>query len=167
MKILFLNDREFILFLNEFYSSELDLESKENLEKYFRKLFLKIHKYYNIVLTGYYNIHLYHDMNYGVIIKINREDLDYYDYFDNGVDMVDMCILVEKQDGFLYRFEDYLEVEPNILKKGMLYRYQNKFYLRLKEKVRTMELGKVLEFSEIVYENLDTILKQGEVLKIV
>ena len=67
MKIYFFDEKEMTLFLNKCYSENLNLDSKGELEQYFKDIFLKIHKYYDITLHGYYNIVLYHDKNYGII----------------------------------------------------------------------------------------------------
>lgn len=159
MKIHFFYDKEMILFLNNYYSASLDIESKENLESYFKELFLRIHKIYKIALYGYYNINLYYDKYYGVILKIQKEDLDYYDYFDKEIDM---RIIVEKNSVFLYQIDDFFELDDEILSKGILYRYQNKIYFKLNENLSWNEMGKLLEFSDIVYENTDVILKYAK-----
>ena len=51
MKILFFDENKLIIYLNNYYCIDLDLKSKDNLEKYFRALFLKINKNYDILLS--------------------------------------------------------------------------------------------------------------------
>lgn len=163
MKIHFFDEKEMTLFLNKYYSDNLNLDSKAELEQYFKDIFLKIHKYYDITLHGYYNIVLYHDQNYGVIIRILKEDLDYYDYFDKEIDM---RIMIDKENIFLYEINDLLDLDKKLLRKGILYRYQDKVYLRLFEKIDSYEMGKLLEFTSVIYEDTDSILKYGRKLKI-
>lgn len=163
MKIHFFSEKEMILFLNKDYSKTINLDSKEELEQYFRDVFLKIHKHYQITLYGYYNIVLYHDKNYGVILHILKEDLDYYDYFDKEIDM---RIMIDKENVFLYEMNDLFDLDHKLLKKGIIYQYQNRLYLRLFEDVTSYEMGKLLEFTDVVYQDTDCILKYGNKLKI-
>ena len=93
---LVINDGKFIVFLNKY--NKIDFENKLKLEKYFRNLFTTIKDKYNIEVNGYYDINIYNDKNYGVIIEIESEDLDYYNYFNQ----IDMEINVLKDSLFLY-----------------------------------------------------------------
>lgn len=164
MKINFFNDESMLIYINNNQVPDLDIESKEVLEKYFKKIFLKLHHNYNINLYGYYNIILYHDDNYGIVINLHKEDLDYYDYFDKEIDM---RIIINKNNFFLYQIDDYFSFSKEELTNTNIYSYKGKLYLRLTKKVDFMTIGKILEKSELVYKDTDIITKHGRKLKTV
>ena len=163
MKILFFDENKLIIYLNNYYCIDLDLKSKDNLEKYFRALFLKINKNYDILLSGYYEIEMFYDSTYGIVIEINKDNLDYFDYYN---DTVDMRIKVNNSKTFLYEIEDIFILSNDILKKGILYKYNNKLYLHFIKKVTDIDIGKVLEFASIEYKKVDEIIRKGTVLNI-
>ena len=85
MKVKAINEDEIIVFLNKKYFYDLDLENDEKVEEYFRDIFKSLVNNYDIALKGSYTIYFYSDKNYGIILKIIREDEIYY--YDNQIDM--------------------------------------------------------------------------------
>lgn len=138
MKVVF-KDNKIIVFLNK----KLDLD-KVNLDIYFKKLFLRIKNKYNLELNGYYDINVYIDNNYGSIIEIENEDLDYYNYFNQ----IDMEIKVNKTT-FLYEI-DYEYLDKELLSKSIVYKQNNKLYFKITDK---NILNKIIECSKIIYDN--------------
>lgn len=159
MKINFFNGQNIVIYLNTFFADKIDLEDSSTLEDYFKELFLRLHKYYHIELSGYYNIIIYHDRFYGMIIKLHKEDLDYYNYCDTEIDM---RILIERNHHFLYEVKDIFDLDKHILKSGILYIYQNHFYFRVTKKISFIELGKLLEQSKMIYQDTESVIRCGK-----
>jgi len=137
--------------------NNLDFKNKKDLEEYFKVLFKKLKEIYNIKISGYYNINVYIDNIYGIIIELEKEQLDYYDYFNN---QVDMHILTEDTK-FLYLIEDYF---PFInLKNIEIYKYKNKIYILPLENTNLIY---ILENSKLVYKETLDILKYGKKVEI-
>jgi len=161
MKIEVIDELNFTIYLNKFYINDIDLKNKDDLENYFKNLFLKLKDSYQMPLSGYYNITIYLDKFYGVIIDIQKEDLEYFDYFGGQIDM--RIAIVD--NSFLYQVKDI-----NILKNqtiyGAIYQYKNHFYFKLEKEIPNNLYLKLLEWSNIIYkENTEIIMKKGKKLK--
>lgn len=151
-----INEDKIIVFLNKAIE-QIDLENEEELEDYFRTLFLNLNSKYNIKLNGFYNVDVYKDNNYGIILEITNEELDYYNYFNQ----VDMKINISTLDTFLYEI-DYIFI--NEIKSKSIYQYKNKLYLKTNDKDN---ISKVLEFVNIIYgQKVEDILKYGKKVNI-
>lgn len=159
MKVLFLSENKLIIYLNDFYAKELNFQDKNEIESYFKTIFIKLKNNYQIKTYGYYDIVLYHDANYGVVIELSREENEYDKTFDTSLDMK---IMIEKDNPFLYELEDPFTIDSQLLKDSTLYLYHNKLYLQLKEKIDYIELGELLEHSILNYKNISEILKCGK-----
>ena len=147
MKTIIKNDK-IIVFLNgQFIQTD-------NLDKYFRKLLLSLNKKYEIPLKGYYNINVYEDKNYGMVLELIYEDMEYYNYFDQ----IDLNINIMADNEFLYKIK--YEFLDNITNNGIVcYKYNNELYLQLKNQ---KNLFHILEFIEVVYDKTSEIKKYGE-----
>lgn len=121
-----------------------------NLEELCRNIINKLKKYYNIDLKGFYNVNIFEDKDYGVVIEFILEDIDfYYDY-----SKVDLHI-IKKEVTFLYQATDLLNLSSNY---G--YYYHNQYYIKVKD----MELSD-WDFGELVYQNTDEIITNGKIIK--
>ncbi len=159
MKLEFYEESNMILFLNNLYLSEIDFKDKDALETYFKSLFLKLHEFYEIEVNGYYHIDIYMDPFYGAIIELEKEELDYLDYDD---DQVDMRICLHKTT-ILYELKEYMELDKSIYD---IIWYHKKWYVKLKEKISSIHLGKLLEYSKMHYhEETERILKNGTLIQ--
>ena len=58
-----------------------------HLEKELKTLFKCLNINYGIKIYGYYNVYIYVDKYYGVVIDICKEDIDYISYDETSVDM--------------------------------------------------------------------------------
>ncbi len=147
MKTIIKNDK-IIVFLNgQFIQTD-------NLDKYFRKLLLSLNKKYEIPLKGYYNINVYEDKNYGMVLELIYEDMEYYNYFDQ----IDLNINIMADNEFLYKIK--YEFLDNITNNGIVcYKYNNELYLQLKNQ---KNLFHILELIEVVYDKTSEIKKYGE-----
>ncbi len=158
MKLLAINEK-IILYLNKMYISSLDFSDKELADKYLKKLFVKISNKYDIEFNGYYLVKLYVDTNYGVIIEIKNEELEYLDYFSNQIEMNTEVVY----GSFLYEISDLNE---EFVDDFTIYKFDNKFYLRVRNDVSDMEMGKLLEHAKIIYGiSVSNIIKKGKVVR--
>lgn len=163
MKIELLDEDTIIVFLNKVREKEKLLLSSNYLEKYFRSLFQTLKNKYQININGYYNIVLYQDSIYGVIIDIKREFSDYLDYYDN---QVDMKIDIDKDSVILFELDNLSLLTEDDYKYIYLYYYNGKIYVRPKKTTEQIRLGKIIESSTIIYGDLSKqILKKGKLIK--
>lgn len=159
MKVNIIDDDNIIVFLNKFYIQNIDFNNRENIEKNFRNIFLKLKHVYGLDIKGYYNIDIYMDEVYGAVLEIEHEDIEYFDYFDNKVDM---RVNVISDYPFLYKINDILRIDKEILKKVVIYLFRNQYYLKLEDEFNNFELGNILENSELIYGDITRdILKIG------
>lgn len=146
MKVKTINEDEIIVFLNKKYFDDLDIQNEKKVEEYFRDIFKSLIDKYNIEIKGSYTIYFYSDKNYGIILKIIKEE-DLY-YYDNQVDMNINFV----NNPFLYKI-NYSNLDKNLLKYSKIYIYKNEFYLKLKNNIDDIILGKIIEISDIIFED--------------
>ncbi|MGE5456442.1 MAG: hypothetical protein ACM3O4_05005 [Ignavibacteriales bacterium] len=153
MKVDIKNENDLIVFLNNKYIENINFNDRNNLETYFRSLFLKLKNIYGINITGYYNINVYINEYFGVVLEMLKEPLECLDYYNS----VDMQVNIIKDCEFLYQVNDFYD-------KYRMYFYKNKLYLRISKDISFIELGKLLENSVLVYGDIvDEILKYGKI----
>lgn len=159
MKVLKNDGKDVVIFLpasNIF----LDRLKKEELEDYFKMIFLKLEERYGIDQSGFYQIYVYKDSYYGAVLEIEEEDIPYLDYIDNEVEM---NIHIPKDTSFMYQLEDIFDLDKEILNASNLYYYQNKFYIELKKEVLKKNYFRLLEYGELIYgEKVKKIQKLGK-----
>lgn len=164
MKTIVNDENNVVVFLSNSYVEGVDFENKYTLEAYFKDLFTKLKKYYDINISGYYDITVYIDKHYGVILDLNKEDLDYFEYYDT---QVDMHISIVKNSCFLYKIYDYFNISDEIKNKVVLYKYHNKLYLKIINNISDIDLGKMLENSELIYGiKAENIILQNKLIKL-
>jgi len=123
-----------------YINKKLVLHEKNKIEK----LIINIKEKYNIEMQGFYNVKVYHDKDYGFIIEMEKEELEYMDYFND----LEMNIEII-EDSFLYKIDDVFRIKE-ILPKQLIRKYADKLYLEIKN-IQNIELGIILENSEIIY----------------
>lgn len=157
-----IRDDKIIVFLNKKEIVDLDFNNELKLEEYFKTLFVKLKKKYKIELSGYYNIDIYPDEYFGIILEIQNEELEYYNYFNQ----VDMKINILKNSSFLYEIE-YGFLDKEILEQVICYKNNDKIYLKIEKNIAEMTFAKILEYSEIIYGDvIDDIIKYGKKVRI-
>jgi len=144
MKIDF-RDNNFVVFLNKKYSEKINFFNNNELETYFRSLFIKFKDIYNIDISGSYNIEVFNDNNYGIVLSIEQDDSEYFDYYS---DQIDMSIIISKYDQFIYKLIGNLN--DNIKKDCELFIYNNDIYVKPKN-VNFINIGYLIENAEVVY----------------
>ena len=159
MKVNIIDDNNIIVFLNKFNIKNIDFKNKENIEKDFRNIFLKLKHVYGLNIKGYYNINIYMDEYYGAILEIENEDIEYFDYFET---QIDMRVNVVSDNNFLYKIKDIFMINQEILKKMDVYIFKDEYYGKLKKCVNEYEMGIILESVDLVYGDITSdILKIG------
>lgn len=144
MSIKFIDNLILDIYIKRELINNIDFNSKDDLEKYLKKLFKILKNKYEVTIEGFYDITVYIDKFYGVIFHLEKEDIDYYDYFKNQVDMR----LITKDTEFMYLVDDipeYLINKVNVCVKG------DNIYLKIKEKLNDLEMMKLIENSKLVY----------------
>lgn len=145
MNIKFIDNFTLDIYIKKELIDNVDFNSKDDLEKYLKKLF-KILKYkYEIVIEGFYDITVYKDKYYGVIFHLEKDDIEYYDYYKNQVDM--RIITIDSE--FLYLVDD---IPSNLLEKVNVLIKNNEIYLKIKKELTKLEMMELLEISKVVYE---------------
>ena len=155
-------DENIVFFLNKIYLDNMDLKDENPIEKKLIKLINKIQKQYNIDLNGYYNVYIYKDKNYGLIIEMEKEKLDYLDYFNNQIELNIEII----EDTFLYKIDNIFTIDKTLLEKLIIYINKDEIYLKIKENINDIELGQIIENSQIIYGNkAKSIKKQSKIIR--
>lgn len=156
MKVI-MNDDKIIVFLN---NKDYLLVEKNNIEKYIKSLFFKLENNYNLDLNGYNEVLIYKDLNYGIILELNKDDINYF--FEQS----DIRVNVFRKNKFLYNI-DYSYLDNEILSNTVIYKYKNKIYLKIKNNINENIFNKILEYSDIVYgEKVLEILNKCEKVKL-
>lgn len=163
MKVNIIDDDNIIVFLNKFNTKNIDFDNKENIEKNFRKIFLKLKYIYNLNIRGYYNINIYKDRIYGAILEIEHEDIEYFDYFDSKVDMKVNII----SNNTLYQIKDIFSLTNKIIDNSTIYLFQNQYYVFLKKELPIYDFSLLIELSNITYGNItNDILRLGRIINL-
>ena len=145
MSIKFIDDLIFDIYVKKELINNINFNNKNELENYLKKLFKILKNKYNIKIEGFYNITVYIDKYYGVIFNIEKEELEYYNYIKNQVDMKVITIDTE----FSYLVEN---IPFEIINKINIHIKNNNIYLKIKEELTNLEMMKLLEFSKVVYK---------------
>ena len=157
-----INDNKIVVFLNKKNIDNIDFSDKKNLERNFKDLFLKLNHLYDIPLYGYYDVHVYINDHYGLILDIEKENFEYFDY-DN---QIDMRITISKNNELLYKLDDLLDIDKNIINKSIIYKCKKELYLNIKEEFDNYEMGKLFEYSTLIYgPEADNIIKHGKLVE--
>lgn len=144
MSIKFNSDLIFDIYIKKHLIEGIDFSIKSDIEKYLKKLFKTLNNKYNITVEGFYNITVYIDKYYGIVLHLEKEELDYYEYYKNQVDMR----LVTVHTDFMYEVDD---IPFDIINKVKIINKGKNIYLSLKEKLTDLEMMKLIENSKIIY----------------
>lgn len=160
MKIVHNNER-LVLYLNKFLIKDLDFNNMNSLEAYFKDLFIRLKEIYGIKINGFYYVYVYIDDLYGVILEIEKDDIDFFEYDENDVDMH----IVLENTSFLYEVEDIFEVK-DLVKFIDIYMYKNSLFASIKDGINRESFMNLIETSNIIYKDTREILKYGKKLEI-
>lgn len=150
-------DDNILIYLNKELLIDKKLDDIDNIKEYFKELFLNIKEKINIDINGLYLVKIYNDKNIGAVIELEKEELEYYDYY---MDEVDMHILLEETN-FLYEIEDII-INDDFLKKCDIIAHNKKYYLKPKENLDNINVGILNEYGKLIYKNIENILMYGK-----
>ncbi len=145
------NDK-IIVYLKKELIGSIDFSDMDNLENYFKNIFLKLKNIYEIELKGYYNINVYIDKIYGIVLELIQENIEYGEYL-NQIEMR----IIPINTTFLYLIDDLIKIENT-----NLYYYKNNIYLSCNENISKNDYIKVMDHAKIVYNNTDNIINYGK-----
>lgn len=135
---------------------------ENSISNYLKKILLKIKTKYQINIYGYYDVFIYVNEYYGIIIKLIREELEYLSYYDKEIEM--KIIVLDNQ--FFYEIEDIYKIKQEILDISDIYLYNNQIYLELKSDINFTLYGYLIENSKVIYEDTEKIKKEGNKIEI-
>lgn len=144
MSIKFTSNLVFDVYVKKYLIQNINFSIKEDIEKYLKKLFKILKNKYNLGIEGFYDITIYIDKFYGIVLHLEKEDIEYYEYYKNQVDM--RLITVDTE--FMYEVDD---IPMSILNKVKICIKDNSIYLIIKEELSNLEMMKLLENSKLVY----------------
>ena len=155
-----IDENNFILFIID--KNVVPKLEEDNITNYLKKTFVKLKKMFNIEVYGYYDVVIYLDEYYGMIIKLIREELEYLSYYGKQIEM--KIIISDNQ--VLYKIDNIYDIDKRIIEKCNVLLDFNQIFLELKENINFILLGNLIENSEIIFENTDEIKKRSEKIEI-
>lgn len=158
MKIKLLSENSFLVFVT---NKIPNIKNDQELSDYLKNVFEIIKEKTKFDIYGYYEVLIYKDINYGLIIKLDKEELEYFNCYNK---QIEMKIAIAEESNILYCI-DNLEILKKI-PKFKIYLYKNKLYLELVSKIKYILLGELLEYSEVIFENVKEIKNNGEKIEI-
>lgn len=146
-------DDDILIYINN-NSIDIDLEDLDLVKEYFKDLFIKIKDKVNI--SGFYFVNVYSDNNFGIVIELTKDDIDYFDYYDE----VDMHItLIENP--FLFEVEDIF-FNDKIINNSIVIYYNKKIYLKIENILDEKIKSYLYEFGNLIYKDTNTIINNGK-----
>jgi len=146
MRLEVIDDDNYKVFINNDYMDDFDIDNNNELGKYIKKVILKIRKIYNVILEGFYEVHVYMLKYLGMIFEIKNIDR----YLSKTIDLK---IIVHNDE------EVYLQIpEYELLGKYKYLKYlDNYFYLNIND-IEEDNLY-LIEHYKIVYGDSLQLLK--------
>lgn len=136
MKVEMLSNTIIVYLLdNKKYNEDSDIK------KILINVFDNLEKYYNITFTSDYNLELYINRYYGMILEITENEDLIYD------DIVNLKLNVLRDTLFLYEVDDPLEYI-----NYEIYYYNDKFYVNAKREDINLIEDSNLVYGDIVYK---------------
>lgn len=136
MKVEMLSNTIIVYLLdNKKYNEDSDIK------KILINVFDNLEKYYNIIFTTDYNLELYINRYYGMILEITENEDFIYD------DIVNLKLNVLRDTLFLYEVDDPLEYI-----NYEIYYYNDKFYVNAKREDINLIENSNLVYGDIVYK---------------
>lgn len=136
MKVEMLSNTIIVYLLdNKKYNEDSDIK------KILINVFDNLEKYYNITFTTDYNLELYINRYYGMILEIKENENLIYD------DIVNLKLNVLRDTLFLYEVDDPLEYI-----NYEIYYYNDKFYVNAKREDINLIENSNLVYGDIVYK---------------
>ena len=104
MKIKYIDEDIFDIYIIKDKITNVDFNNDKELEKYLKKLFKVLKDDYSVNIEGFYDVVIYIDKYYGIVIHMEKEKLEYYNYYKE----IDMRLTI-KESIFLYQIDNYIK----------------------------------------------------------
>ena len=149
MKLEILDEDSYKIFINDDYIKQIDINNKEDLSNNIKSIIVKIKKVYDIILEGFYEVHVYPINNIGLILEIKNID----SYLSKSIDL---RIIVHNEEEMYIKFSRY-----ELIKKYNNIKYLNNyFYLNVNE-INKKDKYHLIEFANIIYgDDLSEVKRQ-------
>lgn len=134
----------------------IDIYNQVKVKELTKEIIKKINK--KNKLYGLTYLEIYQDINYGTIIKVKNDKTIYY-----KKDEIEIKIIIHTNTPLLYKI-DYFDIKKDY--KNKIYYYKNNFYLELENKINKDKYLKLLEVSEVIYEDTHQIINNGLKIKV-
>ena len=134
----------------------IDIYNQVKVKELTKEIIKKINK--KNKLYGLTYLEIYQDINYGTIIKVKNDKTIYY-----KKDEIEIKIIIHTDTPLLYKI-DYFDIKKDY--KNKIYYYKNNFYLELENKINKEKYLKLLEVSEVIYEDTHQIINNGLKIKV-
>lgn len=134
----------------------IDIYNQVKVKELTKEIIKKINK--KNKLYGLTYLEIYQDINYGAIIKVKSDKTIYY-----KKDEIEIKIIIHTDTPLLYKI-DYFDIKKDY--KNKIYYYKNNFYLELENKINKDKYLKLLEVSEVIYEDTHQIINNGLKIKV-
>lgn len=121
----------------------------DDIEDLCQDIIDKLERHFNIILKGFYDVNVYVDKRYGIVLEFIMEELDLYIDFSK----VELHF-IENNNNFLYEIFDILDVNVK-----QFYLYKEKYYITL-DNVDNSNI----EFGRIIYKNTEEIINKGKLI---
>ncbi len=139
MKLEILDEDSYKIFINDDYIKQIDINNKEDLSNNIKSIIVKIKKVYDIILEGFYEVHVYPINNIGLILEIKNID----SYLSKSIDL---RIIVHNEEEMYIKFSRY-----ELIKKYNNIKYLNNyFYLNVNE-INKKDKYHLIEFANVIY----------------
>lgn len=146
MRLDIIDDDSYKIFINSNYIEDIDVKNKDELGKIVKEIIIKIKNIYNIMLEGFYEVHVYPLKYLGIILEIRNID----NYLNKTVDLR----IIVHNDEEIYINIYLLELIKNY--KNIKY-LNNSFYLNIND-LKKEDVYSLIESSNIIYgEELSSI----------
>lgn len=139
MKLEFMDDDCYKVFINSNYITDFDIESNDDIGKYVKKIILKIRKLYGVTLEGFYEVHVYYIKYIGMILEIKNID-SYYSK------TIDLKIVVHNDEKSYLKIDQY-----ELIKKYKEVNYFNNYFYLPTSELQKNDILSLAENIEILY----------------
>jgi hypothetical protein len=113
-------------------------------------MFLSLKNNHHLDIRGYYNIRVYANKQYGLIIDVFKLNNDYFKLPNNKVDMK---IMIDSDNKFLYEIDDYFFALKHRHNIKNIYFKEGKYYLELCDEVDNIFYHHLIEHSDIIFSD--------------
>ena len=128
---------------------------EKDIEKFLKDKIIKLKKKYHKDISGFYNVNVYQNNKYGLIIELLHEsDIDYFK------DLIDIKVNVYYDSDIYLELDDYFLIN----KYKNKYSYDNKYYISIDD-ISYIDMIVLSDFYKYIYGNkLLSIKNQFKVL---